>query len=429
MAVKFTNGKVYSFSSTGDKPAFLYDSHTKGLGLRATPGAKVYIYQGRLDGKTLRFKIGDTRTWTLDAARQEVTKIQAMVDQGIDPREVKREKLEAIREREAEDIRLTMTVRSAWDAYIEDRRVKWGERHLYSHLELSQYGGQKAKRGKKKIKPGPLAPFMDLKLSEMRAELVEEWLKKESIKRPAQIRLCFSLLRAFLNWCETRKEYKGIADPGACGGHLRKDNIPKMQDRADCLQKEQVKAWFEGVNTLSPQMSTYLKGLLLTGARRGELMALEWDHVDFQWNSLTIHDKVEGTRVIPLTPYVAQILYSLPRRNRFVFSSPTSKSGRIEEPRRPHNKALEVAGIPHLTIHGLRRSFATLSEWAECPAGVTAQIMGHKPSAIAERHYIKRSLDLLRMWHTKIEKFILDQAGIAQTEPGQAGLKIVGERP
>jgi hypothetical protein len=53
--------------------------------------------------------------------------------------------------------------------------------------------------------------------------------------------------------------------------------------------------------------------------------------------------------------------------------------------------------------------------------------MGHKPSAIAEKHYRRRPLDLLRMWHTKIEKFILDQAGIVQPESGQTGLKVVGE--
>lgn len=43
----------------------------------------------------------------------------------------------------------------------------------------------------------------------------------------------------------------------------------------------------------------------------------------------------------------------------------------------------------------------------EVPAGVVAQIMGHKPSATAEKHYKRRSLDLLRMWHVKIEESLL----------------------
>jgi hypothetical protein len=38
--------------------------------------------------------------------------------------------------------------------------------------------------------------------------------------------------------------------------------------------------------------------------------------------------------------------------------------------------------------------------------------MGHKPSALAEKHYRKRPIDLLRMWHTKIEAWILEQGGI-----------------
>ena len=91
-------------------------------------------------------------------------------------------------------------------------------------------------------------------------------------------------------------------------------------------------------------------------------------------------------------------------------------SGRLQEPRIAHNRALAAAGLPDLTLHGLRRSFGTLSEWTECPVGITAQIMGHKPSALAEKHYRRRPLDLLRKWHTAIEKFILDAAGIQQPE-------------
>ena len=39
----------------------------------------------------------------------------------------------------------------------------------------------------------------------------------------------------------------------------------------------------------------------------------------------------------------------------------------------------------------------TLCEWVEMPAGVVAQIQGHRPSATAEKHYRRRPLDLLRM--------------------------------
>lgn len=54
------------------------------------------------------------------------------------------------------------------------------------------------------------------------------------------------------------------------------------------------------------------------------------------------------------------------------------ETGRMSDPRNPHLKALQSAGIEGLTIHGLRRSFSLLGEAAGAPAGAIAQVMGHK---------------------------------------------------
>jgi integrase len=70
----------------------------------------------------------------------------------------------------------------------------------------------------------------------------------------------------------------------------------------------------------------------------------------------------------------------------WVFISPISLTGRLEEPSIAHRKAIAAAGLPPVSLHGLRRSFGSLSEWCEVPVGVVAQIMGHKPSATAEKH-------------------------------------------
>lgn len=118
--------------------------------------------------------------------------------------------------------------------------------------------------------------------------------------------------------------------------------------------------------------------------------------------------------MVPLTPFVAQLLTDLPRRNAFVFSSPASASGHIAEPRIAHNKAVAVANLAQLTLtlHRLRRSFATLSEWIEMPNGIAAQIHGHAAQGVREQYYIRRPLDLLLVWHAKIEVWILEQAGV-----------------
>lgn len=69
--------------------------------------------------------------------------------------------------------------------------------------------------------------------------------------------------------------------------------------------------------------------------------------------------------------------------------------------------------------------FGTLAEWVECPTGVVAQITGHKLGAIAEKHYRRRPLDLLRMWHVRIEAFMLEQAGIAHPTEDEQKLRLV----
>ncbi len=101
-------------------------------------------------------------------------------------------------------------------------------------------------------------------------------------------------------------------------------------------------------------------------------------------------------------------------------TKPTSASGCLTEPNTPHTRACKTAGLEGLTLHGLRRSFKSLTEWLEVPVGVVAQIQGHKPSATAEKHYTVRPLELLALHHGRIEAWILEQAGIvfdAKAEP------------
>ncbi|MEE9929626.1 integrase family protein [Microvirgula aerodenitrificans] len=414
--VNFTAARVSGHSCPeGKSQAFIWDSKSPGLGLRATAaGAKSYVFQGKIQGKTVRVTIGDPRSWMIEQAQEEARRLQRLIDAGVDPRTEREERVATEALRRAELVRQEVTVREVWKVYLAARKAKWSERHYLDHEHLADPGGRNVKRGKGQIVAGPLAELMPLLLSELTRERVDGWLEAEVAKRPARTRLAFSLLRAFVSWCNGRPEYTGMASLDICTNKQLKEHLPKPQTKGDCLQREQLPAWFAAVRDLqNPVISTYLQALLITGARREEMAALKWNDVDFQWRSLSISDKVEESgRVIPLTPYIAHLLSVLPRRNEWVFSSPAAADGKIAEPRIAHNQALAEAGLPHLTLHGLRRSFGTLTEWIECPTGIVAQIMGHKPSAIAEKHYRRRPLDLLRMWHDKIETWILEQAGI-----------------
>ncbi|MBV8467742.1 MAG: integrase family protein [Burkholderiales bacterium] len=403
----------------GKTQSFLWDSSTPGLGLRVTSGSKAYVFEGRVHGRSLRMTIGDVRVWPLGKAQDEARRLQVLCNSGVDPRLQRSEQAAEIEAARVEAKRAEVTLGYAWPIYIEACKGGWGERHLQDHIEVAHPGGQPKKRGKGLTVPGPLASLLPDRLSDLTSERIAKWLGKEVETRATSAAKAFRLLRAFLNWCASENDYKGLVPSDALDNRKVRDAVPSVRAKKDCLQREQLQGWFMAVRQIpNPVMSAYLQALLLTGPRPDELASVMWPDIDFQWKSITLRDKVEGERVIPLTPYVESLLASLPRiyDNPWVFSSARAESGRIQDPRFAHNKAVAESGLPHMTLHGLRRSFNTLSEWCDVPAGVVAQIMGHKPSATAEKHYRQRPLDLLRKWHTQIEDWILEQAGLRRQQ-------------
>ncbi|WP_151448694.1 tyrosine-type recombinase/integrase [Lacisediminimonas profundi] len=424
----FTSERVASFNcEPGKQQTLFWDGKAPGLGLRTTAsGAKSFIFESRLHGKTLRITIGDVRTWTIGKAQAEATRLKSLTDQGIDPRQQEADKRAAREDAKIEAKRKELTFADVWSEYLIARHSKWSDGHYEDHVALSSAGGEKKKRGKGETAPGPLAALRPIRLSDLSAEKISRWLEKEATTRPTAAALSYRLLRAFIRWAEDTADYKGLIPADVYNARKVREALPKSQTKeGDSLQREQLAVWFESVRNISnPIASAYLQALLLTGARREEMAALRWEDVDFQWRSLTIRDKVDGIRVIPLPPYLASLLSALARRNEWVFSSLSAKGGRIAEPRYAHMAAIARAGLPHISIHGLRRSFGTLCEWVEMPSGIAAQIMGHKPSALAEKHYRRRPLDLLRMWHDKIEVWVLKQAAI-EFVPAQSRLMVV----
>lgn len=432
--VKFTAGRVAEFKLAGRTAAFLWDAGAPGLGLRLTPaGTRSYIYQGKLRGQVIRLTIGSPDTWDLSKARAEAVRLRMLIDQGLDPRQVKADALaaaqaerdarsaardEALAVVRAEALRHSVTLRMAWADYVSERTPFWGERHAAEHAKMIDIGGRPRTRSTRSTTiAAPLAFFTDLPLAKLNPSLIEEWATREAATRPARARLAWRMLKAFLTWCTTHPTYSALVDPMAASGRRVRERIGKDAVKNDVLQREQLPDWFAAVARLGNQtVASYLQCLLLSGARREELARLRWCDVDFRWKSLTIRDKVEGTRTVPLPPYMERLIDCLPRTNQWVFASATAASGRLADPTKAHKNACSAAGLS-LSLHGLRRSFATLSEWIEMPEGVAADIQGHKPQGVREKNYIRRPLDLLRLWHVRIEAWILAQANLACDHP------------
>ena len=438
--VNLTAGAIERLACpTGKQQAFMRDSEAPGLRVRVTAaGAKSFVYESKLNRQTIRRTIGDVKLWSIEQARTEARRLAVVLDNGQDPREIERQQQADKAAQAAAAIvqavaaqREAVTVGEAWAAYLAERTPQWGDLHRKDHERLTRAGGETSKRGTRGrgvTIAGPLHPLLGLALRDLTAPVIEAWAAREAQTRPTAARLAWRLLKAFLGWCAEQPEYAPVL-AGANPAKTKKarEALGKAKAKDDSLLKEQLPAWFAAVRSIgNPTVAAYLQTLLLTGARPGEVLALHWDDLNTQWKGLTIRDKVEGERVIPLTPYVSHLLAALPRRNAFVFASNRTDDAPLTEPNHAHDKACTVAGIEGLTLHGLRRSFGTLTEWLEVPAGVVAQIQGHKPSATAEKHYRVRPLDLLRVHHERIEAWILEQAGIvfdAKAAPG--ALRVV----
>jgi integrase len=432
--IAFTAARVSGFKCPSDKKqAFLWDATAPGLGLRATPAGKpAYVFQSVYQGKDIRITIGSPTAWRIPEAQAKARELQRLIDEGKDPRDLKRDALAAQAEKQAAaaakaeaDKAAALTVGDLWPLYLENGKPKrkdaWKPRYRADLEAMAVPGGEKKKRGQGLTRPGPLYPLLALPLAGVNEDTLKNWYDGEALRGKHQAARALMMFKGFLRWCAARPEYRNLTDRDAGKADAIAQNLPTTKRRTDALEAAQVPGWWQGVQELPNRTaSAYLRALLLTGARREELASLTWENVDFRWRKLTIADKVEDTRTIPLTPYLAHLLATLPRHGPYVFAS-TGKAGRITDTRASHARALQSAGIERLTIHGLRRTFSLFGEAAGAPAGAIAQVMGHRPSATAEG-YRPRSIDALRPFLERIEAHILQLAGVqfdAQAEPGK----------
>lgn len=420
--VKLTPTRIDEFTSKGKAQAFLWAKNPAGLALRATAnGAKAFVFQSKLNGATLRMTIGSPDAWRIPSAEAEARRLQTVIDAGRDPRLEKAATIQAEQQtRAAKKLvrqREEITGLDAWPVYCEARRTefgpkgkKWGPRSLADHQGAAS-PGHKRKRSAGMTRAGILHALLSRPLAQLDADTTKAWAKSEAKKRKTRAALAFRLLRGFLNWAATRDEYKALVDPSV--RDLKEVALFGQPGKGrDVLLLEMLPPWFAAMRAAPNKVgSAYLQTLLLLGgARPGEIQAMKWADVDTKWRRVELRDKVAGERSVPLTPYVASLLATLPRRNQYVFSG--TRSAVMSNPNEQHTRACREAGIEGLTLHGLRRSYPTLTEWLEVPAGIVAQLQGHKPSGVREKNYIIRPLDLLRVHAERIEAWILEQAGV-----------------
>lgn len=409
MEVKLTTAKINKLDPS-DKQYFAWDTAYKGLGVRVSPGgSKSFVYQARLagGGTTKRITLGRYPLMSLQDAITAASGVSKLLVEGVDPKRLKAEQLAKNKSFARDNVRKSIAFGDLFVQYLAANKAAWSQNYIDDHYEaVRPYLTDKP------YKAQPLANIWETPLGELTPDYVERWVRKENETRPTSMARSFRMFKACANWAEETEKYSGLIPRKTYNSRNINKSVQKTKAHKVALQKQQLPLWFDIVGRIDPIERAALVCMLLNGSRPNEMLSLKWSDVDFEWHTITIVDKVDQwERTIPLTPYCKQTMQSLPRINHFIFGNLDRKEGYVVI-NKVYRQLVKASGLPSLPPKAMRKSFSSLSEWVGVPKGVVNQIQGHRPSAIDEKHYIERPIDLLRMWHIKIEQFILKEAGI-----------------
>ncbi len=151
----------------------------------------------------------------------------------------------------------------------------------------------------------------------------------------------------------------------------------------------------EAANTVNPAFCDAIRLLLLTGARKTEILGLKWGEVNFDRRSLLLPPErtkaggQNGERRIMLSPAALEILTSRrPEKvkpEQFVFPAIRGE-GHIIGVRRAFAKACVQANLEGVRIHDLRHSFASFAIADGASLFLVGKLLGHASARTSERY-------------------------------------------
>jgi integrase len=373
----------------------LWDGDVKGFALRVTSGgAKSFVLDYRADGRQRRFTIGSYPDWSVQAARQCAKELKREIDQGRDPMG------------ERHEGRSAPTLLDLWERYQAEHlprkapRAQADERSIWEKIILPRLGKLKLSAIDHAAIDALHRDITTIRGTPVRANRTIETLRK-----------AFNLAIRW-NWCE-RNPASGV----------RRNPEDK---RSRYLTKKEIAALVQALNDHSEPMSANaIKLLMLTGARRGEVLGATWAMFDLDngvWTKPSAHTKQRRLHRVPLSGPALRLLTELKEEaarkarkdgvsmNPYVFpgangkpltdikrswTSICLKAGLIEQvPKKARNgkplngkdgKPVMVAQ-PSVRMHDLRHSFASILVSAGASLPLIGQMLGHTQVQTTQRY-------------------------------------------
>jgi integrase len=169
--------------------------------------------------------------------------------------------------------------------------------------------------------------------------------------------------------------------PGITANPVRGITRPKFSNqRSRYLTAGEAQRLFRAVErSANPQLKHIVGLLLLTGARKNELLKAQWQHVDFDRHAWFIPDSKTGkSRHVPLSQAAVDILGKLPRWGGCPWLLPNPATLKpYTDIKRAWMTARDEAQLPDVRIHDLRHSFASFAVNAGVDLFAVGKVLGH----------------------------------------------------
>lgn len=179
----------------------------------------------------------------------------------------------------------------------------------------------------------------------------------------------------------------GVYDgPNPC----KKVQLPKLNNQiTEFLSDNQLGRLMDVLETWPCKTTAaFLKFLLYTGLRRGELFKLKWQDIDFNRQTITLRDpKGNKNQVLPLSPKALQVLREIPRKHdtQFIFYGKEGKQR--TDFKGPWRRIKRAADLPStFRLHGLRHHFASSLVSAGVDLYTVSKLLSHKDAKTTQRY-------------------------------------------
>lgn len=416
MRAKITKRTVDA-ARPGRRDTFLWDTAIPGFGLKVTSaGRKVYVLQYRMGGRgtpVQRYTIGSHGApWTPDKAREEAQRLLGQIDARTDPARVR-----ALARDEP-------TIAELCDRYLSDGpAIKPNKKASSWAIDRSNIGRHiKPLLGRKKV--GTVA----------RAD-VERFQQDVAAGKTKTDEKTGPHGRAIVEGGKGTAA-RSVAVLGAIMSYAvrrgyRADNPVKGIERLKGERRERYLSLSEfsrlgGVlaaaerDGANPAAIAAIRLLLLTGARKSEILGLKWEWVDFERGCLRLPDSKTGAKAIPLGAPALELLASLARIEGSPFVFPAEKgNGHLIGVPKVWQRIRALAGLGDVRLHDLRHSFASFAVASGNSLYLVGKVLGHRQA---------RTTEVYAHVHDDPLRAVADRtaAGIASAlKGGAAGARVV----